>query len=458
MGTYARLRHLWALRQFSDGRLMLMNRKYPMQDYPDEQEAYVLRNCDGNSDFDSLAFLPVHRNILRGLMEKGIVEECSFGETNEPGQMFRIIPSPLLTEIHWAITGYCNMKCPHCFMEAPEGRYGQVSLEQARELIDQFYEAGVLRVSITGGEPLIHPHFREIVKAITEKGMIVNLIVTNGVLIDDDLIDFLKECGHWPEFQISLDGIGTHDLMRGTEGLEESVLRGIQKVIERDHELSVCTLFTKKNRYTAAATYEWLKNRGIKEWLVSRPQKMGAWQGGEDALTTEEIAELCLDLKRRWEADGRPITIGLEKFFNGNAHEPIYSRETIDCYSPESFECPTTQWKIFLLPDGTLLPCTGYTGSFLMEEMPNLYRDRLSEIWKDSALRHFVCRRKKDRLKHIPECSACEHFEKCGAGCGAYAMTENGSPDRPDPFMCALYKYGWRDRFLNSGTAQSENA
>ena len=137
--------------------------------------------------------------------------------------------------------------------------------------------------------------------------------------------------------------------------------------------------------------------------------------------------------------------------------DPIFTRESIDHYTPEDLECPTTQWKIFLLPDGTLLPCTGYTGSALMDEMPNLNRDRLADVWKDSALRRFVCRRKKDRLIHIPECAACEHFEKCGAGCGAYAMTENGSPDKPDPFICALYKGGLKARFSDGDVSHGRD-
>ena len=192
MGRYARLHRLWALRQFIDGRVMLMNRRYPTADYPDAQETYVLRSCDGRSDFDSPAFLPVHRGILQGFLRDGIAETCAEGEGLEQGQALRRVQSPMLTEIHWAITGYCNMKCPHCFMEAPEGRYGQVTMEQARRFIDQFDEAGAVRVSLTGGEPLMHPRFREIVDAIVDKGMMVNQIVTNAVLLDNKLIDFLR--------------------------------------------------------------------------------------------------------------------------------------------------------------------------------------------------------------------------------------------------------------------------
>lgn len=448
MSQYAKLSRLWALRQFNDGRLALMNRKYPMTMYPDESEAYVLKNCDGESDFDSFAFLPKHRAVLRALEEKGIAVACPKGETPEKGQALRVLPNPLITEIHWAITGRCNMNCPHCFMEAPRGRYGEVTPEQARRAVAQFDKAGAVRVSLTGGEPLLHPHFREIVDEICGRGLIVSQIVTNGVLLDGALFDFLHERDLWPEIQISLDGIGTHDRMRGTENMERDVLRGIELAVENGHDVSVCSLFTRKNMHAAMRTYEWLRDAGVIVWMVSRPQQMGMWQGGADALSTSEIAELCLALKKRWEDDGRKMTIGLEKFFNGNAASPVKSRESIGAFTPESYECPTTLWKVFLLPDGTLLPCTGYTGSKLMREMPNIYRQELDEVWTSSPLRSFVCRRKKDRLKHNPECASCAFFEKCGAGCGAYALTENGSADAPDPFMCALYKEGWKDKFI----------
>lgn len=452
MSKYAKLSRLWALRQFCDGRLVLMNRKYPMTVYPGETEAYVLKNCDGQNDFDSFAFLPKHRNVLRKLEEQGIAADCSKGEKPEKGQIFRALQNPLLTEIHWAITGYCNMNCPHCFMEAPEKRYGEVTMDEARRAIGQFEKAGAVRVSLTGGEPLLHPHFREIVDEICRHGLIVSQIVTNGSLLDRSLFDFLHERDLWPEIQISLDGIGTHDEMRGTENMEGDVLRGIELAVSSGHDVSVCTLFTKRNMHTAMRTYEWLRDTGVIVWMVSRPQQMGMWKGGREALSTSEIAELCLALKKKWDDDGRRMTIGLEKFFNGNAAEAIKTRECIDSYTPESPECPTTLWKIFLLPDGTLLPCTGYTGSKLMQDMPNIYSEELSEAWNSSGLRSFVCRRKKDRLAHIPECAACEFFEKCGAGCGAYALTENGSSDAPDPFICALYKGGWKDKF-NENTA-----
>lgn len=447
MGKYAKPGRLWALRQFNDGRIALLNRKYPMTKYPNEDESYVLTNCDGKNDFSSFAFLPKHRKILNELEQMGIVECLETPCTLEKGQALQTCPNPLLTEIHWAITGNCNMNCQHCFMEAPKKRYGEVTMEQVRHMIKEFETAGVVRVSLTGGEPLLHPHFRDIVDELCNHGILLSQIVTNGALLDDSLFSFLHERNLWPEIQISLDGLGTHDIMRGTKNMENDVLRGIRLAVSNDHDVSVSSLFTQKNMHTALPTYEWIKNSGVIVWMVSRPQQMGMWQGAKTSLSTDEMAELCLLLKERWNSDGRLFTIGLEKFYNGNAASAVKSRESVRDYSLESYECPTTLWKLFLLPDGTLLPCTGYTGSEIANDMPNINKEILSKIWTDSKLRCFVCRQKKDRLSKIPECASCEYFKECGAGCGAFALTENGSLYAPDPFMCALYKGGYKNKF-----------
>lgn len=87
----------------------------------------------------------------------------------------------------------CNMKCSMCYvrMDRPEmeAKGGLRTGEDWLALGKQMQEAGVLFLLLTGGEPLLHPDFREIYRGLRKKGMILT-INTNGTLIDENWADF----------------------------------------------------------------------------------------------------------------------------------------------------------------------------------------------------------------------------------------------------------------------------
>jgi uncharacterized radical SAM superfamily Fe-S cluster-containing enzyme len=94
------------------------------------------------------------------------------------------------------ITGRCDLACPICLTESPRG--GDLSLEQIRRMVDTLVtnEGKLNLVNLSGGEPLIHPRFREIVDMISEYEEIGMVSVsTNGLALleDESLARFLAE-------------------------------------------------------------------------------------------------------------------------------------------------------------------------------------------------------------------------------------------------------------------------
>jgi radical SAM protein with 4Fe4S-binding SPASM domain len=102
------------------------------------------------------------------------------------------------------------------------------------------------------------------------------------------------------------------------------------------------------------------------------------------------------------------------------------------------------------LPDGTLLPCHGFTGASLYESMPNLLKQDLSEIWTKSPLHDVAQARKSERLASNEECVTCDLFAQCGMGCRARALIETGDIKAKDPLTCELWKKGDKQRLLES--------
>jgi SynChlorMet cassette radical SAM/SPASM protein ScmF len=143
---------------------------------------------------------------------------------------------PPLTSLYMYISGSCNLACRHCWIK-PEfqagGNGGQhIPVEYVRKAVREAKPLGLCSVKLTGGEPTLHPRFRDIVKLIDDEGL-ATIIETNGTLVNDSLAAFLKQAQHVPFISVSLDGTDakTHDALRGVEGSFKRALAGIESLV-----------------------------------------------------------------------------------------------------------------------------------------------------------------------------------------------------------------------------------
>ncbi len=433
---YARISDKFILRGWSDCALALVEKEYAHQFVNCEDYEYVIKSCDGMSDFSSPAFLPKHRNQLTQLMDMGFVVPCNKGEGLFEYQKYIYTPCPVLKEINWAITEACNLHCIHCFMNSPEKIEG-VSLNDIKKIISEITNAHVPVVTLTGGEPLLSPHFKFIVSELSKAGVSISHISTNAVLLNDEIFDFLLENNQHPDFLISFDGVGVHDLIRGQAGIESIVLKNTAAALKRGFVTVMVTTLMRQNIDSLISTYDVIKELSPSGWFINRAQSLGQYMN-EKRLSMEEIAKVALPLYKRWTGDNKPFAMVIENFCSGkNAKE----------YTADSPECFGNSCGSFLLPDGTLMPCQGFVGTKIQEEMPNILKDGLIESWKSSSLDRFRYATKKERLTKNPNCDKCSFFAQCGMGCRAYALTQTGSMDNVDPDMCELFSQGWREIF-----------
>nr|NIV11863.1 radical SAM protein [Fodinibius sp.] len=57
--------------------------------------------------------------------------------------------------ISWNLTKMCNLKCPHCYMEAGKRAESELTLDECLSLIDEMKSLGTEMIILTGGEPLL---------------------------------------------------------------------------------------------------------------------------------------------------------------------------------------------------------------------------------------------------------------------------------------------------------------
>src|SRR5512137_1094531 len=106
-------------------------------------------------------------------------------------------PTPLPTALSVELTAACNQRCAHCYNAwRAEGDRAPARMETAAllALLDRVTaEVGLERLTLSGGEPLLHPDFRPIVDHLRGGGVELFLI-TNGTLVDDEVARFLAPC------------------------------------------------------------------------------------------------------------------------------------------------------------------------------------------------------------------------------------------------------------------------
>jgi MoaA/NifB/PqqE/SkfB family radical SAM enzyme len=97
----------------------------------------------------------------------------------------------------------CNLACAYC--NEFDDHSKPVAVETMRQRLDRLAELGTSIVTISGGEPLLHPDLDRLVAHVRRRGMIAGLI-TNGYLLTADRVKRLNRAG-LDHLQISIDNV-----------------------------------------------------------------------------------------------------------------------------------------------------------------------------------------------------------------------------------------------------------
>jgi cyclic pyranopterin phosphate synthase len=103
--------------------------------------------------------------------------------------MIRDLLGRPLRNLRLSVTDRCNLRCSYCMPEAEYvwlPRHDILQFEEMSTLIDVFARAGVDRVRLTGGEPLLRRDLPELIRLIARKPEIRDLaLTTNGVMLGE---------------------------------------------------------------------------------------------------------------------------------------------------------------------------------------------------------------------------------------------------------------------------------
>lgn len=147
------------------------------------------------------------------------------------------------------ITNICNLNCIHCLRDKVEPTVS-IPLDLFKKIIDQIAELGIERVSLTGGEPTLHPNFSELLIYLASMEIDFNF-VTNGrefnkvlpILLEPTVKKYLQSVC----FSIDGASANTHDNLRG-KGSFQAVIKAANLCRLKGIPISIKTVITNLNK------------------------------------------------------------------------------------------------------------------------------------------------------------------------------------------------------------------
>lgn len=333
----------------------------------------------------------------------------------------------------------CNLNCEYCF--ASQGKYhgerALMSLKVGKRAIDFLVENSGsrrnLEVDFFGGEPLMN---FDVVKGIVEYARAIEkehnknfrfTLTTNGVLVDDDVIDFAnKECHN---VVLSLDGRKkVHDRLRKTvngKGSYDTIVPKFQHFVERrgNKGYYVRGTFTHNNIDFTNDIFH-MADLGFTELsmepVVCSPDDPYALTESDLPVLYEQYEILAKEMLKR-EKQGKPITF----------YHYMIDLTSGPCIYKRISGCGSGCEYFAVTPWGDLYPCHQFVGdeNYLM-----------GNIWKGVTNTEKQNEFKLCNAYARPECKDCWAKLYCSGGCAANAYHATGSINGIYEYGCKLFK------------------
>lgn len=320
-------------------------------------------------------------------------------------------------------SGMCNMCCDYCFYHDEQRKrkqesYGFMSELTLRNVIRKtiLRAEGCISYVYQGGEPTLRgiDFFKKAVKyqrQYNKHGVrVMNAIQTNGLLLDREWCEFLKE-NHFlvgisidgtkeihDKYRHTADGRGTYDIVeRATKLLDQyGVDYNILTVVNHqaaEHIEEIYKEYRRKGwdyQQYIACLDPIDELRGKKEYAL-KPQQYG-----------RSLSKLCKQWYQDWKDTGKPPYIRQFENYIG----------ILMGYRPEACEqCGVCGIQYVVEADGSVYPCDFYiTDAYCIG---NFNENKLEQIDKERKKIEFV--KRSENL--ATECKECSYYVLCRGGC-----------------------------------------
>lgn len=336
------------------------------------------------------------------------------GYTCEPEEARQARDDSRLLAIRLETNRTCNLRCRYCYAESGDHLANELAYDVLADVCRQAAELGARSVVIIGGgEPTLHPRFRDLVATVHELGMIP-MVFTNCLKVTPNLAEFLY--AHNASVMGKLDSLQAdrQDFLAGVDGASERIRRGMDNLLEagfgrpedaRGLRLGASFVSCRLNLDEITDIWHYCREHSIfPNMEVLTPTGRAQEQLPDQGLMTEEIQDYKLRL------------LELDRACYGYDWLP---------YTPLAASgCLQHLYSLYVTIEGNVRPCapTKFDEHPALREdglyPHNIERRSLRDIYEDPLF---------DYVRHIDRhlqgrCRDCEHLDQC-IGCRGYAYS-----------------------------------
>lgn len=267
-----------------------------------------------------------------------------------------------MRELVWEITDECLNSCVHCSscLSGTNSFPRVIDYRKLKQLAEIFWNAGFKRITLSGGEPVLHPQFNEVVNELSNLNFEINLY-TSGVYPH----------GHLQAIAPSIPKVGkaivsffsykevVHDGITGNPGSFSKTLATIRELIAKEVNVEVNIVPMELNRSDMTQTASFLKSIGVQKTNILRLVKQGSAEQNWTEIAPDREG-LARDVAR------------LAADPNARVGNPFGSQKT------KGQTCGAGHEKICVTYDGYILPCEVFKKDRHL--FANIYENNLNLI------------------------------------------------------------------------------
>lgn len=410
-----------------------------------KEEFEFLSACDGKTELPS----EIESPLARDLLERKFIRIAKDEETMSTWSKPMVCSNRYFPAINWMITGRCNYNCIHCFNAADNAPLmSEWTMDEANKLLDEARDCGINAFTITGGEPMLHKNFFDILEGIYQRGMYVEELNTNGYFITSETLARMKAIGCMPLMKISFDGIGYHDYMRNRKGAEQSAINAISLCLKSGFRVKVQTNMNRHNHDSMLKTAKMFDSMGVDEMRIIRTTEAPRWvqNAGDACLTLREYFDETLTLWQKYSQGNHNMALTVWQLGTLYPKEHFYTLTAVNTcrgkYRDSAPVCKGNRGMVAVGANGHVYPCHQMSGYYEQhgDVLGNVKETPLAELLSDSKYLNEVCTTLKNLRENNKKCDKCEYFEQCNGGCRAIALALTGDKFGADPSKCLFWE------------------
>lgn len=247
-----------------------------------------------------------------------------------------------LRSVHIELTNRCNERCVHCYIPHQEKikDMDDVTLNKILEEIES--SSSVLSISVSGGEPMLHPRFIEVVKRLQAKQIRLT-IFTNLTVMTDDMLELFKR--PLTTVQVSLYSMNAkvHDKVTTISGSFNRTFNNIKKLLNNGVNIEIACPLMDVNISDNVDVYKWCLENNIR-------CKQDADIMAECDFCTSNLSH-------------RPNNETLKNMFKKTLAEKSVNINIEDVkreYNPETIVCGVGLNSVAVSANGDVCPCPSW--------------------------------------------------------------------------------------------------